>query len=105
MSGPDVHTIDRTVVPSSKAMPRQISDLVWTDYSNTKSFFCHREQYEKEIGGNGSFVAFVKLQKLESVLREVKYFEISSGIEPLLDSAFKSRARQGRFLHVLSSMH
>src|SRR5215469_3822908 len=64
--------------------------LDWTDYCNAKCFFCPRDEYEKEIGGRGGFIPFEVIKRLESVLREVKYFTISSAIgEPLLHPELK----------------
>src|SRR5262245_16033881 len=75
---------------SAKApMPEQVV-LDWTDYCNAKCFFCDRENYEKRIGGRGSFIPFAHLKKLETPLRRAKYFMISSGIgEPLLHPELK----------------
>jgi MoaA/NifB/PqqE/SkfB family radical SAM enzyme len=69
--------------------PEQVV-LDWTDYCNAKCFFCPRDEYEKQIGGKGSFIPLESLKRLENVLREVKYFSISSAIgEPLLHPELK----------------
>jgi MoaA/NifB/PqqE/SkfB family radical SAM enzyme len=71
--------------PSTPAPLPEVLVLDWTDYCNAKCFFCYREKYEQQIGGRGEFVPFVKLRMLETALRHVKVFGVSSGIgEPLL---------------------